>query len=62
MPERPDLDYVLPILDRELASRVITAVLVKKPVVLRLANEGPMFMFKGWLPAWTRLQPTTILM
>lgn len=20
-----------------------------------------MFMFKGWLPAWTRLQPTTIL-
>jgi hypothetical protein len=28
----------------------------------RLANEGPMFMFKGWLPAWTRLQPTTILM
>ncbi|CAD6576692.1 MAG: Mitochondrial dicarboxylate transporter [Tremellales sp. Tagirdzhanova-0007] len=29
--------------------------------VIRLANEGPMFMFKGWLPAWTRLQPTTIL-
>jgi len=26
-----------------------------------LRNEGPMFMFKGWLPAWTRLQPTTIL-
>ncbi|KAF9223060.1 mitochondrial carrier [Gyrodon lividus] len=26
-----------------------------------LANEGPMFMFKGWLPAWSRLQPTTIL-
>lgn len=24
-------------------------------------NEGPMFMFKGWVPAWTRLQPTTIL-
>ncbi|PCH37144.1 dicarboxylic acid transporter [Wolfiporia cocos MD-104 SS10] len=24
-------------------------------------NEGPMFMFKGWLPAWSRLQPTTIL-
>ena len=24
-------------------------------------NEGPMFMFKGWLPAWTRLQPTTML-
>ncbi|KAF8900913.1 mitochondrial carrier domain-containing protein [Mucidula mucida] len=28
---------------------------------LAMANEGPMFMFKGWLPAWTRLQPTTIL-
>ncbi|KAJ3494820.1 hypothetical protein NLJ89_g10729 [Agrocybe chaxingu] len=26
-----------------------------------MKNEGPMFMFKGWLPAWTRLQPTTIL-
>jgi len=26
-----------------------------------LKNEGPMFMFKGWVPAWTRLQPTTIL-
>ncbi|WWC92100.1 uncharacterized protein L201_007054 [Kwoniella dendrophila CBS 6074] len=26
-----------------------------------LATEGPMFMFKGWVPAWTRLQPTTIL-
>lgn len=20
-----------------------------------------MFMFKGWVPAWSRLQPTTIL-
>ncbi|KAF8326164.1 mitochondrial carrier domain-containing protein [Amanita rubescens] len=26
-----------------------------------LKNEGAMFMFKGWLPAWTRLNPTTIL-
>jgi len=24
-------------------------------------SEGAMFMFKGWVPAWTRLQPTTIL-
>ncbi|KAJ7899914.1 mitochondrial carrier domain-containing protein [Mycena leptocephala] len=24
-------------------------------------TEGAMFMFKGWVPAWTRLQPTTIL-
>jgi dicarboxylate transporter 10 len=26
-----------------------------------LRTEGPMFMFKGWVPAWSRLQPTTIL-
>ncbi|KAF8574344.1 dicarboxylic acid transporter [Ramaria rubella] len=26
-----------------------------------MANEGAMFMFKGWVPAWSRLQPTTIL-
>ncbi|OCF31420.1 hypothetical protein I316_06822 [Kwoniella heveanensis BCC8398] len=26
-----------------------------------LVKEGPMFMFKGWVPAWCRLQPTTIL-
>lgn len=26
-----------------------------------LRNEGAMFMFKGWVPAWSRLQPTTIL-
>ncbi|KAJ7867778.1 mitochondrial carrier domain-containing protein, partial [Mycena leptocephala] len=24
-------------------------------------TEGAMFMFKGWVPAWTRLQPMTIL-
>jgi len=26
-----------------------------------MRNEGPMFIFKGWVPAWIRLQPTTIL-
>jgi len=26
-----------------------------------LRNEGPMFAFKGWVPAWMRLQPTTVL-
>lgn len=26
-----------------------------------LRNEGPMFMLKGWVPAWMRLQPTTML-
>ena len=26
-----------------------------------MKNEGPLFMFKGWVPAWMRLQPTTML-
>jgi len=26
-----------------------------------LRTEGPLFIFKGWVPAFTRLQPTTIL-
>lgn len=26
-----------------------------------MRNEGPMFMLKGWVPAWMRLQPTTML-
>jgi len=25
------------------------------------AKEGALWMFKGWVPAWSRLQPTTIL-
>ncbi|HEU5056167.1 MAG TPA: DNA-formamidopyrimidine glycosylase family protein [Kofleriaceae bacterium] len=40
MPERPDLDYAVPILRRELASRRIDGVRVKKPVILRLALPG----------------------
>lgn len=40
MAERPDLDYWLPILERELAGRRIRGVRVKKPVVLRLALPG----------------------
>lgn len=40
MPERPDLEYVVPILARELGGRTITGVRVKKPVVLRVAVEG----------------------
>jgi formamidopyrimidine-DNA glycosylase len=40
LPERPDLDYVVPILDAELRGRTITAVRLKKPVVLRQAIEG----------------------
>ncbi|EKM52975.1 uncharacterized protein PHACADRAFT_185789 [Phanerochaete carnosa HHB-10118-sp] len=26
-----------------------------------MKTEGPMFMLKGWVPAWMRLQPTTML-
>ncbi|KAI0777902.1 dicarboxylic acid transporter [Irpex lacteus] len=26
-----------------------------------MRNEGAMFMFRGWVPAWMRLQPTTML-
>jgi formamidopyrimidine-DNA glycosylase len=40
MPERPDLEYVLPILDQELRGRVIGDVRVRRPVVLRLAVPG----------------------
>jgi formamidopyrimidine-DNA glycosylase len=40
MPERPDLEYVVPILAAELRGRAIQGVRVKKPVVLRVAVEG----------------------
>jgi formamidopyrimidine-DNA glycosylase len=40
MAERPDLEYVVPILAAELAGRTIAAVRVKKPVVVRVAVEG----------------------
>jgi len=40
MPERPDLDYVVPILNAELSGQVITGVRVKKPVVWRIAVPG----------------------
>ena len=26
-----------------------------------LGTEGPRFVFRGWLPAWLRLPPTTVL-
>jgi len=40
VPERPDLDYAVPILRGALASRRIAGVRVKKPVILRLALPG----------------------
>ncbi len=36
MPERPDLEYVVPILAKELSGAVIAAVEIEKPVVLRV--------------------------
>jgi formamidopyrimidine-DNA glycosylase len=48
MAERPDLEYQLPILDRELKGKRIDAVAVQKPVVLRLAIEGtPQSLLEG---------------
>ena len=41
MPERPDLDYVLPILARELEGRTIAHVEVQRPVVVRVATSRP---------------------
>ncbi len=40
MAERPDLEYFVPILDRELSRVDIVSVLVKKPVVLRMCVQG----------------------
>lgn len=40
MAERPDLDYVVPILAKELAGVAITGLRVRKPVVLRVALPG----------------------
>ena len=33
------------------------------PAMIRtsLRNDGMLFVFKGWVPAWMRLQPTTML-
>jgi formamidopyrimidine-DNA glycosylase len=40
VPERPDLEYVIPILNKELRGVTIDAVRIAKPIVLRLAVEG----------------------
>jgi formamidopyrimidine-DNA glycosylase len=47
MPERPDLEYVVPILDRELTGRAIAGVRVDKPVVLRVALREPVTVVVG---------------
>jgi formamidopyrimidine-DNA glycosylase len=47
MPERPDLDYVVPILAREIVGRRIRAVVVDKPVVLRVALRDPVDVVVG---------------
>lgn len=40
MPERPDLEYVVPILHERLQTRRIVSVEVQKPIVLRVAVKG----------------------
>ena len=40
MPERPDLEYVVPILQQELQGKMITGMELRKPVVLRVAVAG----------------------
>ena len=45
MAERPDLDYALPILARELEGRSIVRVDVQKPVVVRVATSRPGDLF-----------------
>lgn len=40
MPERPDLEYVVPLLQEALAGRTIGEVTVRHPVVLRVLIEG----------------------
>lgn len=40
MPERPDLEYFVPILDRELRGLGVTSVRAPRPVVLRVAIRG----------------------
>lgn len=47
MPERPDLDYVVPILDREVAGKSIAAVHVDKPVILRVTVREPITAVVG---------------
>src|SRR5437879_5205159 len=47
MPERPDLDYVVPVLARELAGVTIGGVRVDKPVVLRVALREPVEIVVG---------------
>jgi len=42
VPERPDLDYALPILHDQLQGSEIESATVLKPLVLRLAMEGPL--------------------
>lgn len=48
MPERPDLEYVVPILARELTGKSIVDVSVESPVVLRVTlRESPADLLRG---------------
>jgi formamidopyrimidine-DNA glycosylase len=62
VPERPDLEYVVPILDREVAGRLVTAVRVDKPVVLRVALRDPVTVVVGRRIAGARRRAHFVLM
>ena len=52
---------ISPPLNLSSACRMIVTQSTLEVIKNSLRNEGPMFIFKGWVPAWVRLQPTTIL-
>lgn len=47
MPERPDLEYVVPLLHAALVDRTVQTVTVKKPVVMRMLVTGGVDVFKN---------------
>jgi formamidopyrimidine-DNA glycosylase len=47
VPERPELDYVVPILAREIEGRAVTSVRVTSPVILRVALRDPVSVVVG---------------
>jgi formamidopyrimidine-DNA glycosylase len=62
MPERPDLEYVVPILDAALRGQAITAIRVDKPVVLRVALRDPVTVIVGRVIAAVRRRAHFVLL
>ena len=61
MPERPDLDHVVPILEREIRGHSISAVRVDKPVVLRVPLRDPVTVIVGRAVASVRRRAHFVL-